>query len=124
LKSGPVDGTEVLEVYEAARAAVERARAGQGPSFIESLAYRWRGHGGAGDDSKTGYRDPAEVEQWQAHCPIQKLEDRLRLLKGLGPADKEKMEKEIREEIREAFDHAIRSPHPGEDDLSTFVYSD
>ena len=73
LNSCRIDGTQVLHVYEATREAVERARSGGGPTFIESVAYRWRGHGGAGDDSASGYRDPEEVKAWQELCPIEGL---------------------------------------------------
>ena len=60
-----VDGTNVLAVFEATQEAVRRARAGGGPTFIEASLYRFRAHGGAGDDSKTGYRDVAEREAWE-----------------------------------------------------------
>ena len=51
-----VDGVNVLAVHDAVSAAVERARAGGGPTFIEAPVYRFRAHGGSGDDSRTGYR--------------------------------------------------------------------
>src|SRR5204863_2188493 len=50
-----VDGVNVLAVHEAVRTAAERARTGGGPMFIEVAVYRFRAHGGAGDDSKAGY---------------------------------------------------------------------
>src|SRR5687768_16951768 len=59
-----VDGANVLAVHAAAAAAVTRARSGGGPSFIEARVYRFRAHGGAGDDSRTGYRDEAEPAAW------------------------------------------------------------
>lgn len=124
LSSYRIDGTQVLEVYEAARQAVERARSGGGPTFIESVAYRWRGHGGAGDDSASGYRDPKEVEAWQEFCPIDGLYQKLEKENLLDETRKTSMKREIEKEILEAFDHAINSPNPEEKDLSTHVYSD
>ena len=124
LKSCVVDGTNVLEVYEAASAAVERARSGGGATFIESRAYRWRGHGGAVDDSGKGYRDPEEVSQWQKYCPIESFFD---YFKGKGIFDdpmREGFEKEIGIEIKEAFEFAIASPNPAEDDLYSYQYAD
>ena len=124
LRSCRVDGSKVLNVYEAAHEAVERARSGGGPTFIESVAYRWRGHGGAGDDSASGYRDPEEVKAWQKFCPIENLHKELVNIKLFDDARKVPMKKEIQEEILEAFEHAINSPNPEEKDLSTHVYSD
>jgi acetoin:2,6-dichlorophenolindophenol oxidoreductase subunit alpha len=119
-----IDGTKVLEVYAATRQAVERARSGAGPSFIESVAYRYLGHGGATDDSKSGYRDPAEVEHWREHDPISTFYDSLVNKGQLTATEIEKMEKEIRSEVLSAFEHAISSPEPGEEELMTYVYSD
>lgn len=124
LHSCRIDGTKILDVYEAAREAVDRARSGGGPTFIESVAYRWRGHGGAGDDSASGYRDPEEVKAWQEYCPIEILSRDLAEQKLLDESKQDSMKKEIEEEIQEAFEHAINSPNPEEKDLSTHVYSD
>jgi TPP-dependent pyruvate/acetoin dehydrogenase alpha subunit len=124
LNSCRIDGTQVLHVYEATRQAVERARSGGGPTFIESVAYRWRGHGGAGDDSASGYRDPKEVEAWQEFCPIEGLHKKLLQQNLFDETLKISMKNEIQEEIMEAFEHAINSPNPKEKDLATHVYSD
>ena len=64
LPSVKVDGMNVLAVYEAARQAAKRAHSGGGPTFIEAVCYRFRAHGGAGDDTRTGYRDQAERDAW------------------------------------------------------------
>ena len=118
-----IDGTQVLDVYEATQKAVARARKGEGPTFIEALTYRWRGHGGAGDDSASGYRDPEEVRHWEQFCPINGLYDYL-VKKGLyNAAEKDLAEKEIKAEIQEAYEFAISSPNPEEKDLYTHVYS-
>lgn len=119
-----IDGNNVLEVYEATREAVERARNGGGPTFIEARTYRWRGHGGAGDDSATGYRDPEEVKVWQEFCPIKIYHEFLSKVFRFDEDRKKQMEKEIEEEIREAFAHAIASPAPKEKDLYDHVYSE
>lgn len=112
-----VDGMNVLEVYDAASRAVERARRGEGPAFIEARVYRYRAHGGAGDDSKTGYRAVAEREAWEKADPVECL---YRLLED---ADRKSMEEDIGREIEEAFDHALSSPDPGEEDLYRHVYA-
>ena len=124
LNSVRIDGTKVLDVFEATREAVDRARSGGGPSFIESVAYRWRGHGGAGDDSASGYRDPEEVQAWQEFCPIAGLYRNLVQQDLIDEPRQTAMTESISEEILEAFEHAINSPNPEEKDLSTHVYSD
>ncbi|MBI3802793.1 MAG: thiamine pyrophosphate-dependent dehydrogenase E1 component subunit alpha [Nitrospirae bacterium] len=124
LPSVCVDGNNVLDVYEATREAAERARRGEGPTFIEARTYRWRGHGGAGDDSATGYRDSEEVKVWQKYCPIQIYYEFLSDRGDINGMQREQMESEINQEIQEAFAHAIASPMPKEKDLYTHVYSD
>ena len=119
-----VDGTNVLDVYEATREAVKHAQSGAGPTFIEAPVYRFRAHGGSCDDSHTGYRDPAEREAWEAVCPV---ETYFRFLAEAGLIDatlRELMHAEIMQEVLEAFDYAIASPYPEEKDLYTHVYSD
>ena len=124
LKSVRVDGTRVLDVYEATHAAAARALAGDGPTFIEAIAYRWRGHGGAGDDSASGYRDPAEVAHWQQYCPLNLFYDYLENAGLINESDRNEMQKRILQEVQEAFEHAIKSPNPEKKDLTTHVYSD
>ena len=123
LPSVQIDGTNVLDTYNATQEAVIRARKGEGPTFIEALTYRWRGHGGAGDDSASGYRDPKEVQHWEQYCPIDGFYDHLIKMNLHSKAEKDLAEKEIKEEIEEAFDFAISSPNPQEIDLYTHVYS-
>jgi TPP-dependent pyruvate/acetoin dehydrogenase alpha subunit len=119
----PVDGTNVLAVYETAKEAVKRARDGGGPTFIEAQVYRFRAHGGAGDDSKTGYRDVAEREAWETHCPIATYGEFLRGSGVLNAAGRKRMESEILAETLAAFEHAMNSPNPVEADLYRNVYA-
>ena len=118
-----VDGTNVLRVHAAACAAAAAARSGQGPQFLELRAYRWRGHGGAGDDSRSGYRSLDEAAQWQQFCQLAGCADLLRQEHLLDPAMHDAMEAEIAAEIDAAFAHAINSPDPGPEELTRFVYS-
>lgn len=122
LPSIQVDGTNVLDVFEATREAVDRAHKGEGPTFIEAVAYRWRGHGGAGDDSASGYRDPLEVKHWEQYCPIETYYEFLTKNNLYQEADQKQDEDLIQTEIQEAFDHAISSAEPKEADLYTHVY--
>ncbi len=119
-----IDGMNVLEVHEAVREAADRARQGGGPTFIEARLYRYRGHGGAGDDSKTGYRDVAEAEAWKQFCPINMYFD---FLLGQGLLNQKRvdnMRAEIMAETVDAFSYAAASPNPTEADLYKHVYAD
>lgn len=118
-----VDGTNVLAVYEAAKEAVARARAGGGPTFIEAPVYRFRAHGGAGDDSKTGYRDVAEREAWEKYCPIRIYREFLERANVLNAQAHERMKQEILAETIAAFEHAMKSANPVEADLYRNVYA-
>ncbi|MGH8647801.1 MAG: thiamine pyrophosphate-dependent dehydrogenase E1 component subunit alpha [Burkholderiales bacterium] len=118
-----VDGTNVLAVYEAAKEAVKRAREGGGPTFIEAPLYRFRAHGGTGDDSKTGYRDVAEREAWERICPIKTYYEFLERAGMLDAQAHEHMKREILAETLAAFEHALASPNPVEADLYRNVYA-
>lgn len=123
LKASFVDGLDINQCLEASQKAVEHARSGKGPSFLEITAYRWRAHGGFGDDSITGYRDLDEVQHWQAICPIELHYKALKEAALISDSQRESMELEIRKEIEEAFEFARNSPNPKESDLYTHVYA-
>ena len=124
MPSVAVDGVNVLAVYDAAAAAVARARSGGGPTFIEAPVYRLRAHGGAGDDSHTGYRDVAEREHWEPYDPVSLFEHFLKNTKLLDGDAVAAMEQQLTTEIAEAFDFALNSPNPKEEDLSRHVYAE
>ena len=119
-----VDGTNALAVYEASREAMMRAKAGGGPTFIEAPVYRFRAHGGAGDDSHTGYREVREREVWEQVCPISRFRTFLRGAGMLAEEPEQRMDAEIRAEIADAFAFAVASPNPVEADLYRHVYAD
>ena len=104
-----VDGTDLSAVYDATREAVERARRGDGPSLIESVTLRMRGH--AEHDSQD-YVDPAQLEEWAKKDPIDRylrwLSDGGRL-EGL---DIGKLRAELAEQVLAACDRAREAPEP------------
>jgi len=118
------DGTNVLAVFETVRRAVDRARAGEGPTFLEAPVYRFRAHGGAGDDSHTGYRQVTERESWEASCPIGQLRTVLEDHGVLSGETLAALEQGLAAEIAAAFEYALSSPLPVEADLHEHVYSD
>lgn len=119
-----VDGMNVLAVRDVMTAAVARARSGGGPTFIEAPVYRFRAHGGSGDDSKTGYRLEAERQAWEPFCPIDIFGEHLTGCGAIDTAAVASMEREIAAEIADAFEFALASPNPVEADLYRHVYAE
>lgn len=119
-----VDGNSVLEVYEAAKTAVERARKGQGPSFIECKTYRVRGHAGSGYDANLGYRTSDEIAKWEAKCPVIALRNRLLAERLFSVQELAEMEKAIEVEIDDAFEFAQSSPLPRAEHLALYIFKE
>jgi TPP-dependent pyruvate/acetoin dehydrogenase alpha subunit len=105
-----VDGGNVLEVYRAAKEAVDRARDGGGPSLIESVSLRWRGHAGH-DPAK--YMPPEMLEDSMAnHDPVHNLEQDLLARGVISDADVTQMQTQIEREFDEGYEYALTSPFP------------
>jgi len=119
-----VDGNSVLDVYEASGIAVERARAGEGPSFIECKTYRVRGHAGSGSDAALGYRTAEEIAAWEGKCPIASFRHELLNRKVVDEMDLANMRKEILLEIDEAFQFARHSPLPDGKNLHLYLFAE
>ncbi len=115
-----VDGNDVLAVYEATRQAVERARRGDGPSFIEGVTYRYRGHY-EGDPQV--YRSREEVERWQARDPIPRFRRTL-IERGIAEEQIEEVEGQVLTLIEEAVAFARSSPPARPEDALSGVYGD
>jgi pyruvate dehydrogenase E1 component alpha subunit/2-oxoisovalerate dehydrogenase E1 component alpha subunit len=96
-----VDGNDVLAVYAAVKQAVDRARAGEGPTLVEALTYRVSAH--TSSDDPTRYRDEKLTEEWKQRDPIVRLA-RYLTAKGLldGTAD-ERLRREIDDAVRGAI---------------------
>jgi TPP-dependent pyruvate/acetoin dehydrogenase alpha subunit len=117
-----VDGNSVLEVYEAAGVAVDRARRGLGPSFIEGQTYRMRGHAGADSDVHLGYRSEGELAAWESRCPVASFRHHLLAESWISGQSLNEMERTIDTEIEEAFRFAQESPLPRREDLLRYLY--
>jgi 2-oxoisovalerate dehydrogenase E1 component alpha subunit len=117
-----VDGNDLFAVYEAARDAMARARAGGGPSLLECKTYRLRPHSNADDDRK--YRPAAEVEEWRARDPIARLEHYL-LEHGLTTPDEvARVREELAAEVDRATEVAAAAPHPQPHTLFEHLYGE
>ncbi len=105
-----VDGNDAVAVYRAAREAVTRARSGGGPTFLEALTYRIGAH--SSSDDPTRYRDPKEVERWQARDPIDRMRALLKERKLLDDRADAKLREELSAEIQSAVAEAEALPPP------------
>jgi pyruvate dehydrogenase E1 component alpha subunit len=118
-----VDGNDVLAVYDAARWAIDRARAGDGPSFIECHTYRWRGHH-MGDQGDTyGYRTQDEIEGWMKKDPIPRFGQRLLTEKQIDAAVLAAIDDEVQKLITEAVEFAKQAPYPDPSEVYEHVYA-
>jgi pyruvate dehydrogenase E1 component alpha subunit len=116
-----LDGNDVMAVHEAAIEAVERARVGGGPTFLECRTYRWRGHVGPSWDMDVGVKRRDELNQWLPKCPIQRAKSRL-LEFGIGQEDLAQIDAEARKALKQAETLARCSPAPEERELLEHVF--
>ncbi|GAA4236531.1 hypothetical protein GCM10022254_46390 [Actinomadura meridiana] len=107
-----VDGNDAHAVRDAADEAVARAREGGGPALLECLTYRWHGHF-EGDPQK--YRDAAEVAEWKAGDPLNRLAASL-------PGETEAIDDEARREMADAVTAAEADPLAAPDSVTAHVY--
>jgi pyruvate dehydrogenase E1 component alpha subunit len=99
---------------------VERARRGDGPSLVDNITYRWRGHS---KSDRNLYRTQAEIDNWRARCPIVRFKEVL--LDG-GMMSEEEVEA-IDEAAKETIDHAAEEaavmPEPSPEKMEDEVYA-
>jgi TPP-dependent pyruvate/acetoin dehydrogenase alpha subunit len=107
LSARAVDGDDVAEVHEAARQAIEQARSGGGPSFIESRTHRWRGHHEGEESYARPYRDPVESQD-----PIDRLEGTLADVGFEARTLRELLEGEEKAVVERALAAAQAEPEP------------
>jgi len=116
-----VDGMDVLAVRAVAQEAVARARAGEGPTLIEALTYRFRGHSLADPDEM---RSKAEKEFWFARDPIKKLAAYLVEQNLADQQELKAIDRKIQDVIDEAVKFAENSPEPDPSELYRFVFAE
>jgi pyruvate dehydrogenase E1 component alpha subunit len=114
------DGYDPLAVYETTAEAVARARAGQGPTFIEAMTYRLVGHM-IGDNEP--YRTREEVAQWRARDPITTFPARLQAEFGVDPNRIERIQADVEAEIDAIARFAEQSPWPAPEEAVTDLWA-
>ena len=111
IKGVTVDGNDVFAVNKAVREAANRARKGNGPTLIEAITYRWRGHS---KSDRQAYRTREEVKEWMKKDPIPRFAAKI----GVTDKEMEKIKKQVKQDIQAAVEYAENSPEP---DLSTIL---
>lgn len=118
-----VDGNDAITVYKAGHRAIEAARSGNGPTFIECKTYRLKDHHNVFTGVEQGYRTQEEWEIWNKKSPLTLLE---RQLKQAGLLDNEiinDIEENIQKEITKAFKFALESKLPNPNDLQLNIFA-
>lgn len=117
-----VDGNDVFAVYKAVKEALDKARDGNGPTFIECFTYRMSDHTTADDTSR--YRSKEDVEKWKAKCPVL----RLRLFMEKKGLWSQKYEDEVMKNAKERIDEAVKMEesieHPKLEDMFKYTYEE
>jgi TPP-dependent pyruvate/acetoin dehydrogenase alpha subunit len=116
-----IDGNDVLAVYEAVQTAIARARAGEGPTLLECMTYRYRSH--CEGRAPAYMRDPAEIAEWQEKDPISRFEALLVKRGVLDEARKESTAAAAKTEIEAAVQYAEESPFPLAEELISGAYA-
>ena len=116
-----VDGNDLLAVVDATRQAIDRARAGEGPTLVEAVTFRMGGH--SSSDDPTRYRDAALVAEWERRDPLARLRTYLTAQGHVAAGDEEKMTAEMNDEIGAAVTEAEALPPPPIESLFRDVYA-
>jgi acetoin:2,6-dichlorophenolindophenol oxidoreductase subunit alpha len=119
IPGGSVDGNDVQEVYEATAEAVTRARSGEGPTLIEAITYRWKGHS---KSDQNLYRTREEIESWRERDPIDRFELAVLEAKSLNEGEVQQVRDQARDAVRDAVRIGQQGPPPSRDLLAA-VYA-
>lgn len=115
-----VDGQNAVAVYEAAREAIARARRGEGPSLIEAICYRFRGHF---EGDAEGYLNAGEKAEWKEKDPINILGSQMKEQGWLTEAEAEAIQAEMTELVAVAEKFARESPYPAPEEALEHVFA-
>jgi pyruvate dehydrogenase E1 component alpha subunit/2-oxoisovalerate dehydrogenase E1 component alpha subunit len=116
-----VDGNDLLAMYSVMRSAIDRARAGGGPTFVEAVTYRMGGHSTSDDPSR--YRSQDEVDAWAEKDPLARLRSYLLQLGLVSDAGDEALDRELAAEIGAAIDEVEALPPPDRVSLFEDVFA-
>jgi len=115
-----VDGNDVLAVYEAVLEADERARSGEGPSLVDLLSYRWRGHS---KSDRNLYRTAQEIDEWKHKCPIKRFKNVLVDAAVMTAEEVEALDEAAKSAVDRAAEEALTFPEPSPENMEDEVYA-
>ncbi len=121
IPSATVDGNDVEAVHAATREAVERARRGEGVTFLEAVTYRMKGH--AEHDAQE-YVDPGELESWKKRDPIDRYSDSLLAGRVASADDLRRIDEKVAAQVDEDLRQAEADPMPEPDEALRNVYAE
>lgn len=116
-----VDGNDFLAVYDAVKTAAERARCGKGPTLVECITYRWRGHSRS---DRQLYRTRDEVKEWRSKDPIARLAGKLIETKFMTEEEQAQIKERAYQRIEDALVYAENSLAPDVSTVMEGVYAD
>jgi pyruvate dehydrogenase E1 component alpha subunit len=116
-----VDGNDVFEVYSAMRSAIDAARRGEGPQFVECRTYRMGGH--AAHDRYESYMPMETLAQWSDKDPLKRLEQSLTGARGVAEGELERIRQRVQHEVREAVERAEADGYPDASEAHEGVYA-
>ena len=111
---------DVMDVYTKTKAAVDRARSGQGPTLLECKTYRYMGHSRF---EKPTYRTQQELDEWKAKDPIPGFASTLKTQYGVSEDQLSFIESQVDQEIENAVSFAEQSPDPEPLDYQGYIYA-
>lgn len=114
------DGNQVLGVYQIVSEAVTRARSGEGPTLIENITYRWRGHS---KSDRNLYRTKEEIAEWMERCPINSFKSLLIETQILNQGEVDEIDHLAKETIDLAAEEALKLPEPSPENMEDEVYA-
>jgi len=114
------DGNDVVAVFLSAKEAVENARKGDGPTLVECITYKMKGHG---IYDKAEYRPKEEVEEWRRRDPIDTFKAKLLKMEFAEQTDIDRIEKEVAVSVEESVEFAKSSPVLPFEELANYVYA-
>lgn len=118
------DGNDAISSYELLKDVVENMRKEPTPTFIEFSTYRWREHCGPNYDNDLGYRDPNEFETWKLTDPIEKMRRLIASRRVDFEIWEANVQKEIIEEINEAYNYARTSNYPPSQSYTRHIFAE
>jgi pyruvate dehydrogenase E1 component alpha subunit len=123
VNSAVVDGNDVVEMEVVSSNAISRARNGGGPSFIEAVTYRWRGHVGPNIDIDVGIkRSVDELTAWKKRDPLMRLKESLKINRAVEDVVFSQIDEAISIEISDALKRSRSTPYPDHSAILDFVY--